>query len=171
MFCDGCGATVQPGQLYCSQCGKQIIGTVATMPSMRGRVQNHAHLLAILWLAYSAIEGAGGLILLVLGNGLFPHIRQMGAPPEVPVPFLVVLFNTLGIVILAKAVVGFFAGWGLLQHEPWARVLLLVLAFISLTSIPFGMALGIYTLWVLLSAPSQQEYEALVATREIRASR
>lgn len=165
MFCDGCGGTVQPGQLFCSKCGKQIIGTVPTGQSIPGRVQRHSHLLAILWLALSALNAIGGLILLVLGNALFPHLRQMGAPPEMPVSFFVALFDTLGIVVLIKAVVGFFAGWGLMQRDPWARVLLLVLAFISLINVPFGTALGVYTLWVLLPAPSQEEYETLVATR------
>ena len=68
--------------------------------------------------------------------------------------------------VLAKAACGFIAGWGLLQHEPWARVVALVLAFISLfTNIPFGTALGIYTMWVLLPARSEQEYDALVQAR------
>ena len=73
MFCDGCGATVQAGQSYCCKCGKQIIGAIATTQSARGRVQTHSQLLAIFWLAFSALEGVGGLVLLVLGNGLFPH--------------------------------------------------------------------------------------------------
>jgi hypothetical protein len=170
MFCDGCGAAVQPGQQFCSKCGKQIIGGLAVSTSLSGRVQRHSHLLAILWLALSALSAVGGLILLVLGNALFPHIRQMGAPPEMPVSFLTALFDTLGAVILAKAVIGFFAGWGLLQRDPWARVLLLVLAFISLINIPFGTAVGVYTLWVLLPEPSQREYDALVAAREAHAS-
>lgn len=170
MFCDGCGASVQPLQQYCSSCGKQIIGAATTGFSSHGRVQRHSHLLAIIWLAFSAMEAVGALILFVLGNGLFPHLRQMGAPPEMPVPFFVVLFNTLGIVVLAKAVVGLIAGWGLLQRDPWARVLLLVLAFISLIHIPFGTALGVYTLWVLLPGPSEQEYQTLVAAREAHAS-
>jgi hypothetical protein len=169
MFCDGCGASVQPGQLFCSKCGKQIIGTVSGQITA-GRVQKHSHLLAILWLALSALNVVGGLVLLILGNTLFPHIRAMGAPPEMPVSFLVALFDTLGALVLAKAVIGFFAGWGLLQRDPWARVLLLVLAFISLINVPFGTAVGVYTLWVLLPAPSQQEYDALVAAREAHAS-
>jgi hypothetical protein len=34
-----------------------------------------------------------------------------------------------------------------------------------LFNIPFGTALGVYTMWVLLPGGSQQEYEALVAAR------
>ncbi len=41
----------------------------------------------------------------------------------------------------------------------------LVLGFISLFNVPFGTAVGVYTLWVLLPAQSQEEYDALVAAR------
>jgi hypothetical protein len=167
MFCDGCGAAVEPGQLFCSKCGKQIIGSIA-QPAFPGRVQRHLHLLAILWLGFSAFNTLGGLVLLLLGNVLFPHLHEMpNVPPDVPAGFLTALFSTLGIIVLAKAAFGFFAGWGLLQRENWARTMTLILAFIALfLNIPIGTAMGVYTMWVLLPAQSQQEYEALVAARK-----
>jgi hypothetical protein len=71
----------------------------------------------------------------------------------------------VAIFVLAKAACGFIAGWGLLQREPWARIIALVLGFIALFNIPFGTAVGVYTLWVLLPAQSEQEYGAIVAAR------
>jgi len=162
MFCDGCGSAVHPGQAFCSGCGKQIVGPVTVMHPRPGRVQEHVHLLSILWLAMSAFNAVGGLILLVLANTLFAHLHEMGAPQEVPTGFLSALMTTIAVIVLAKAVCGFFAGWGLMQREPWARVVTLVLAFISLFNIPFGTAIGVYTLWVLLPGQSQQEYDALI---------
>jgi hypothetical protein len=165
MFCDGCGTAVQPGQAFCSRCGKQIVGPVSLMQPVAGRVQQHVHLLGILWLAISALNAVGGVILLIVANTLFVHLHEMGAPPDVPVGFLTSLVSTLGIVVLAKAACGFAAGWGLMQREPWARVVALVLSFISLFNIPFGTAIGVYTMWVLLPGQSQQEYDTLIATR------
>jgi hypothetical protein len=165
MFCDGCGGAVQAGQAFCSQCGKQILGPIATMQARGGRVQQHVHLLGILWLAVSAFNAVAGLILLVVANTLFAHLHEMGAPPQVPTGFLESLLTTIGIIILAKAAFGFFAGWGLLQREPWARIVALVLAFISLFNIPFGTAVGVYTMWVLLPGQSQEEYDSMVVTR------
>jgi hypothetical protein len=170
MFCDGCGAAVQPGQAFCSRCGKQIVGLVTSAQLVAGRVQRHSHLLAILWMASAALNAIGGIVLLILGSALFPRLHQMGAPSETPVEFLVALFTTLGIVVVATAVAEFVAGWGLMQRDRWARVLLLVLAFISLLHVPFGTALGVYTLWVLLPAPSQEEYDTLVAARTAQAA-
>jgi len=167
MFCDGCGNPVQAGQSYCSKCGKQIVGTITPTFAMPGRVQRHLHLLAILWLAFSAFNTIGGLVLLILGNVLFPHLHEMkDVPTDVPTGFLTALFGTLGIIVLAKAAFGFLAGWGLLQRESWARTITLVLAFISLfLNIPIGTAMGVYTMWVLLPVSAEQEYASLVAAK------
>jgi len=165
MFCDGCGNAVQVGQTYCSKCGKQIVGPVLVAQVIPGRVQQHAHLLGILWLAMSAFNAVAGLVLVVLANTLFAHLHEMGAPADVPTGFLTAIVSTIGIIILAKAACGFIAGWGLLHREAWARVVVLVLAFISLFHIPFGTAIGVYTMWVLLPGASQQEYDAMVAAQ------
>ncbi len=53
----------------------------------------------------------------------------------------------------------------MLRREPWARIVALVLGFISLFNIPFGTAIGVYTMWVLLPSQAEQEYEAMVAAR------
>ena len=164
MFCDGCGAEVQPGQPFCSRCGKQIVGSVISMQPSRSRVQQHIHLVGILWLAISALNVVGGVVLYILANTLFAHMHDLGAP-EAPTAFLRPLLSVVAILILAKAAFGFMAGWGLLKREPWARILTLVLAFLALVNVPFGTALGVYTLWVLLPGTAEHDYEALAASQ------
>lgn len=165
MFCDGCGGSVQLGQGFCSKCGKQIVGPMLAIQSRPNRVRQHVHLLGILWFAMSALNIVGGVIVLVVSNTLFPHLHEMGAPREVPTEFMTSIMTVIGILILAKAALGFLAGWGLVQRESWARVIALVLAFISLFNIPFGTAIGVYTLWVLLPGPSQEEYDEMVEAK------
>jgi hypothetical protein len=164
MFCDGCGNAVQAGQGFCSRCGKQIVGPIAVMHVRAGRVQEHVHLLALLWLAVSALNVVGSVILYIIANTLLARLPEMGAP-EPSTSFLRPLLSVVAIFILAKAAFGFIAGWGLLQREPWARIVALVLAFVSLFNIPFGTAIGVYTMWVLLPSGSQQEYDALVEAK------
>jgi hypothetical protein len=157
MYCDACGAALQPGQGFCTRCGKQVIGPVA---AGTGRVARHAHLLGILWIAYSAISLIGGVVLMVISHTIFgpfgPHMPG-GGPPM----FVRPLLSFIGFLLLVKAALGAAAGWGVLQRESWARVLAIVLAVISLFNIPFGTALGIYTLWVLASPNADTEYQAL----------
>jgi len=122
MYCDGCGTAVQPGQAFCSKCGKPIVGPVMAMPQSPGRVQGHLHLLGILWLAISAFNTVGGVVLYILANTLFAHLHEFGAP-EAPTGFLRPLLSVIGLFVLAKAAIGFLAGWGLMHREPWARVI------------------------------------------------
>jgi hypothetical protein len=157
MFCDGCGAQLQTHQRHCSACGKTVTGSIEGYPK-RNRIQEHVRLLAILWFALSAFEALGGVVLLVLANTLFPRLFEMAPAPGPPVGFLHVLFTVLGIFVLAKSAAGFFTGWGLLNREPWARIMALVLGFLALIHPPFGTALGVYTLWVLLPSESEAEY-------------
>jgi len=158
MFCDKCGAPTQPDQRFCGKCGKEFAaGPVSAWPRP-SRVAQHIRLLGILWLALSALNAVAGVVFFILANTVFAHLHEMGAPPDVPVGFLRSLFGTLGAIILLKSAAGFLAGWGLLQREPWARMLTIVLAFLALFNIPLGTALGIYTLWVLLPAASDKEY-------------
>jgi hypothetical protein len=41
-------------------------------------------------------------------------------------------------------------GIALLRRQPWARILVLILSFLSLIMIPIGTAYGIYAIWVLM---------------------
>ena len=52
-------------------------------------------------------------------------------------------------------------GLGLMQKRPWARAAAIVLGVLALFHPPFGTALGVYTLWVLLSDESGIEYQYL----------
>lgn len=161
MFCEGCGTGLQAGATFCSRCGKQLAGAITIAQPMPGRVQRHVHLLGILWLAASALHAIGGVVLIILAKTLFMHGGPAGDAPA----FLHPLLSFLGLAVLAKSALGFVTGWGLLQRESWARVLALVLGFISLFNPPFGTAVAIYTLWVLLPHPSQQEYEHLAESQ------
>jgi len=114
----------------------------------------------VLWIAASALNLIGAAVLLVLANTLFARLGRMGHAGEIP-NFLQPLLSVVGFMILIKALAGFAAGWGLLERQTWARALTLVLGFVSLLNIPLGMALGIYTIWVLLSREADEEYQRL----------
>lgn len=157
MYCDQCGSALVVGQLRCVKCGKEVRGYY--QPS---RVQEHIRLLGILWMALSALNVVGGAVLVVIANTLFATWHGVRGPAVSPNTLWLHPFLTfIGALILVKAAAGFIAGWGLLQREPWARLLTLVVGFIALFNIPFGTALGIYTFWVLLPAQAEEEYRTM----------
>jgi uncharacterized membrane protein (DUF2068 family) len=71
------------------------------------------------------------------------------------------LLRAVGWLLLARGVLGVIAGWGLLDRQPWARILAIVLAVFTLFHLGLGTALGIYTLWVLLPGESDREYRQM----------
>ncbi len=75
--------------------------------------------------------------------------------------FFFPMMHALSTIFIGTAVLGIVTGWGLLERRPWARMLAIVLGCIFLVDMPFGTALGIYTLWVLLPAASEEEYRQI----------
>jgi predicted nucleic acid-binding Zn ribbon protein len=136
MFCNQCGAAIQEGQRFCSGCGRPL-GPVQTQRA------DNVKILGILWIAMSAFRLLPGVTLLTISQAALSFL-------PVDVPFFVPgLLHLIGVVFLIGAGIGFLAGWGLIDRQPWARMLAMVLGVLSLPDFPFGTALGIYTLWTL----------------------
>ena len=155
MFCDRCGANLQGPVSFCPHCGRQF-GGAPPLP-VGNRVNGHLRNVAILWLVYSALRVLPGLFLNSFSNWDFPFAG------DVPY-FLPGIVRTVGGIFIATGVIGVIAGWGLYERRPWARILAIVLAFLNLLHPPLGTAIGIYTLWVLLPAASEAEYQRTART-------
>ena len=158
MFCDRCGAPLLETNRYCPTCGKPVVGNMPLMP-VQSRIAGHIRMLGILWLALSGMLLVGGAVVLAIfrSGGLW----EGGFPPGSP-PFVHDILSFIGILLLGGGVLGVIAGWGLLDRQAWARMLTIVLAcFALLLFMPFGTLLGIYTLWVLLPAQSEEEYRKI----------
>ncbi len=158
MFCHACGAQIQPGYQHCVACGTALGGLQSPpIAPARNRVSGHLRTLGILWIVASALR-----VLPFAGMHWFHHFG-FGSGSEWPFwggfpgHFLGFL-GALSAIWALTGLVGILAGWGLLDRQPWARTLAIVLGCIALIHIPFGTALGIYTLWVLLPPESEQEY-------------
>jgi len=124
------------------------------MPT-RGRIAGHVRLLGIFWIALSAFRMLPGLFLW----SVFRHGAWF-LPPVVP-GFVHGIVSLVGGLMVFGGVIGLVAGWGLLDRQPWARMLAIVLGCVNLIDMPFGTAIGIYTLWVLLPAESEREYRSV----------
>lgn len=165
MYCDSCGTSLDPSSRFCNSCGKRVVPSTAPQGGLRMnisdyRVHRHIHRLATLWLVQGVLRLMFVLWLLVAGRMFlpgffggrpFPFSFLWGAD------FLPGFALVLGVFGLAHLVLA----WGLYERQSWARYLGLVLGFLALFRIPFGTALGIYTIWVLLPESSGQEYDAM----------
>ncbi len=183
MYCGHCGGPVMPGQVFCSKCGTAVSGAGAspsaatptppqssagptgpppqTSPgyAQSSRVARHLSALGIIWIIFSALRLIPGLAMMFFGHMRFPFM-MMPIPAPLRLSLAPFLFG-IGVLVAGFAIAGVIAGWGLMARAPWARMLAIVLGVISLIHIPFGTALGIYTLWVLVPAGADTEYQRL----------
>jgi zinc-ribbon domain len=169
MFCDKCGSPISSGAQFCSACGKATgAAPIATAPNTARpasdrRVQRHVQVLASLWLANGILRFLEVGTILIAGQVL-PFLMTWGMGGRYANwPFTFLPFGLYGIagILAFFGVAHLLLAWALFQREPWARMLGLVLGFLALLRPPFGTALGIYTLWVLLPQQSAQEYDQL----------
>lgn len=176
MFCNQCGAQLAPGVTFCSNCGRAAVGVPAAAPAApgayaaapsvgaAGRIARHRTILGVLWLIRALLFLPGGLFL--VGFSSFSHwpVYGMWGGNGMP-PFLAPLLGAIGSALLVMTVLAAAVGIGLLMAEGWARILAIVIGILNLISIPFGTALGIYTLWVLLPDQAAVEYAQLSQAR------
>lgn len=164
MFCERCGYKLVEGQRFCSSCGKPV--GISLVPLERqGKVQRNIQALAILWLVAGVLNLVIGFGLFTVGRIVFPNILANTALHadgfNTVAPLLRTLMVFAGGFTIVKALLGLAAGSGLLQRQTWARPLAIVMSFFELLHIPFGTALGIYTLVVLLPGEAAVEYDQL----------
>ena len=164
MFCDGCGNEASPGQQFCSKCGKAMAPmTVSGVHA--GRVARHIQLLSILWVAYGMLALIGAIVVGIVAKGLFGIGGHLHDNPEVPAAFVHSLLTFIAFFVLCKSILAITTGAGLMSRAPWARTMAMVVSIIAMLNIPFGMGLGIYTLWVMMSPQSDEEYRKLATER------
>lgn len=110
-------------------------------------MEKHLRILSVLFIVFGSLQfivgifvwvylGSTGLMTQEAGGAFAGGARTIGT-------LLGVAAIVMGLASLAGAV-------GLMKSQRWARVLLLVLSFLDLVSIPLGTALGIYGIWVLM---------------------
>ncbi|HLJ77090.1 MAG TPA: zinc ribbon domain-containing protein [Acidobacteriaceae bacterium] len=166
MYCSACGQPMDPYAAFCPGCGRQAtpIATATPPPWIWTRVHRHVHTLGILWLVYAGYTLLLWMMFVPFMAGMFHSWGMHGAPwegfnfPFTRMPWLIPLIT---VATLIRGVLCVATGIGLLRRAPWARMLAIVAAFLTLIKLPFGTALAIYTLWVLLPGASGQEYEQL----------
>lgn len=123
-------------------------------------MRDHIRILAWLNIAFGALGlfavvaicGVAGLAALITG-----HLPVVGL---FTVPVLGLIAALICLLVLLLSLPGLIAGVGLLNLRPWARTLAIVLSALNLLHVPFGTALGIYGLWVLLQEETERIFAA-----------
>ena len=107
--------------------------------------------LFIVWGVLTTLVGLSTLALGVSAVALIASARRGGGGGQVAAGVTAVVFAALALAAIIWGVVHIAVGVPLRQRKPWARLVALMLGGVDLLLLPYGTALGIYTLWVLLN--------------------
>jgi len=113
----------------------------------------HIDFLGVLFIVWGLLTTLVGVSTLALGIGAVALITS-ASPSEgghVAAGVTAALFTVLAIIAIVWGVAHVIVGVPLRAKRPWARLMGLTLGAVDLLLLPYGTALGIYTLWVLLS--------------------
>lgn len=116
---------------------------------MTNSMKTHIQVVAALHIALGALSVIGAIVLFAC-LGLAGTIVLSQGEPEAAGILAIVAVVLCGFLVLI-GLPGIIGGWALFTERSWGRPLVLVLGILELFNIPIGTAVGIYTLWVLLS--------------------
>ncbi len=164
MYCSGCGQPLAPGQVVCPQCGHQSAPPVPPVPGFQFELENYAgkiRVLSIFWFIYAGLGFALGIAGLTFAKAFFSG--AMGPWVHGPMPFFMgpAFLHLMWLVILLRSLLAAAAGWGLMEHQQRGRLVAIIAAIFSLLKFPFGTAMGIWTLIVLLGYRNSSLYDQL----------
>ena len=124
----------------------------------------HVKTLGVIHTIFGALGLFGAIVVLVIFGGLAGLAGTAQEPDtQIAAPILGGIGGLISVVVVVFSLPGLITGIGLLQFRSWARTLGIVVSAVSLLGVPFGTALGIYGLWVLLN----RETEPLFAGRGV----
>jgi hypothetical protein len=165
MFCSGCGQALAPGQAFCAHCGRPSAAVIPPVPGLQFQLESYSSkvkTLSIFWFIYAGLSlllGFAGLAFArAILSGAFSPWMNGPMPPSFLGP---AVMHLAWVILMLRVALTLAAAWGLMERTSWGRILAVIVAMLSLIQFPFGTALGIWTLVMLLGYRNASLYEQL----------
>jgi hypothetical protein len=121
-------------------------------------MSSHIDFLGILFIIWGLLTTLVGVSTLALGVAAAALVASRAGGSQVAAGVTAAAFTTLAIMAMVWGLVHVGAGIPLRRRQPWARLIALMLGSIDLVLLPYGTALGIYALWVLLNEKGKAQF-------------
>ena len=117
--------------------------------------------LGVLFIVWGLLTTLVGVSTLALGIGAVALITSAsrGGAGQVAAGVTAAAFTALAIIAMLWGAAHVVVGVPLRRHKPWSRLGALTLGSVDLLLLPYGTALGVYALWVLLSEQGKSLFE------------
>ena len=114
---------------------------------------SHVDFVGVLFVVWGLLTTLVGVSTLALGVGAVALITSAsrGGGGAFAAGLTAALFTTLAVIAILWGTAHVVVGVPLRRHRPWARMIALMLGSVDLLLLPYGTALGVYTLYVLLN--------------------
>ena len=126
-------------------------------------MHKHLDILGLLYVVWGGLFLLTGAVVLALTFGAIALIRETGVgetAAALAAGLTAATFGTLAILALVWGGIHASAGVALREHRPWSRPVALLFGVLDLALLPFGTALGVYALWVLLNDETRAQFRA-----------
>jgi hypothetical protein len=140
----------------------------AGIPGYQLQLHNYAsqiRALSIFWFVYAALGLALGTMGLAFANAAIAgHLNWWMHGNDWPMGhswFPLMFMRFAWVILLFRTVLCVAAGWGLMERTPWGRVVAIIAAVLNLVHFPFGTAVSIWTMVMLLGYRNSTLYEQL----------
>jgi hypothetical protein len=107
-------------------------------------MKDHVKIIGILWVVFGVFYLCLALFAFLVFFGV-AQIPNVDVEPGILRLIGIIASSFLGLIALPQII----GGLGLVHHKEWARILMLVVSFLNLFHVPFGTALGVYSLIIL----------------------
>jgi hypothetical protein len=123
-------------------------------------LERHVRLLGILAGLWGGLASLVGVSMLLLAAGALAEMMDpLAAAVELAAGLTAAVFAAVGVFALLWGGAHLWAAVLLQRRRPLGRVLSLALAVVNQLVLPFGTALGVYAMWVLLTNDGRRLFE------------
>jgi hypothetical protein len=125
----------------------------------------HVGLVGVLFIIWGLLTTLVGVSTLALGIGAVALIPAgaTASSGQIAAGLTVAVFTTLALIAIGWGLAHVAVGVPLRRHRSWSRVMALTLGSVDLVLLPYGTALGCYTLWALLREDGKKLFEEQTA--------
>ena len=123
---------------------------------------SHVDFVGVLFIVWGLLTTLVGVSTLALGVGAVALITSANRTEggQFAAGLTAAVFTTLAIIAIVWGAAHVAVGVPLRRRRPWSRMAALMLGSIDLLLLPYGTALGLYGLWVLLHEDGKKLFMA-----------